>query len=147
MEKNEGPIIQTEIIDQLEAMFQVGPSTATPFAVTGERYIKIVTGGIHYEGELAPILATDEKNARKFFIQAFKEYADEVTGGDYSGFTLYWRKKPALYSDTIEFNEAGDEKTLKLYLVRARLMISNKPAISEEKRWEQIEADFERASE
>ena len=116
----------------------VGEPTAQRSAVTGEPYISITHGGIKEEGERCGVWCEYEEDAEKLLLNAIREYARTTVDGE--GYVLYWREEPntskwtemPCYVAEIDWNEHNHVlKPVSVYGGFARLLISNKPALSE----------------
>ncbi len=139
--ENDAPQTLEELTARIESMFELGPEGDRALAVTGEPFIKLVIGGEVAEGEPYELMALSEQAAVRYFYLDLMEYADRITNGVFTGHSLYWRKKPVLI--TLECKEvtwrsidrpkaAEDDPTEPrkfFYQIRARLLISDKPAI------------------
>lgn len=94
------------------------------YSQTGETYTVIVSGGVKPEGERHPILCSFESEAVKHWLAAFNEYAKDKAG------TVYWRVRPEMNSWVVY--EEGDTRREfgdRVYVVYARLLISDKPVL------------------
>lgn len=127
-----------DLINAMESLYPVGPSTIISRSMTGEPYISFCLGGKRSEGMTCGVWATTEKDAINAFWLAFQEYAVPRVG------VLYWRRKPEFHAweveeDNFDSLEGGKRKVI-LLNISARFLISNAPQIAstEKELYEQL---------
>ena len=116
--------------------FLVGEPTETAFAVTGEPYVPLCSGGINQGGGPVPAWYATPDLASDAWLEAVERYAAKVTGGEHTcAPVMYWRSPPDIDQRTVyeivppgHSQEPGTTlERVTLYNVYSRLLISDKP--------------------
>lgn len=105
-----------EAVAHIESKFECVEGQPIAWCETGDKYVKIVSGGVKDEGEFTPLFQ-DEEQAVGAWLDAVMAYAADKHG------TLYWRIRPNVREYPL------DDEGLPAYLVYSRLVISDKPKI------------------
>jgi len=124
-----------ELIAAMESMFEVSEPTDCSLSVTGEPYITLCCGGVKLEGERMGVYCTDEQKAIDLFYREWRRYWYYITPQGDQNYKLYWRQMPMMrehkvYEKTLIYDADDIYDVLTLYIVTARLLISDKPQIS-----------------
>lgn len=106
----------------------VGEPTDHHYAVTGEPYVTLTSGGVKLEGKNLEAVAFNAEKAWQMFLRELTAYSIRVRllPSD----TLYWRRPPDL--DSWEMYEPFDKTDVTVYFYSARLLISAKPVVEQE---------------
>lgn len=122
------PDLPESILFRMCRMFQLGESTSTASAVTGEPYVTLVSGGIKPEGAAAPSFATEDEAWEKFW-KSFLAYVEPFDRREHQvpKACIYLRSLPHMHEVTVDSPRPSDGVSPHVqYRVRCRLLISDK---------------------